>query len=325
MRLIAIEEHFWTAALRDTYAPQAVSFMRRLTGGDRLDDLDEARIAAMDAAGIDVQVLSHWQPGIQDEKPERAVPLARESNDELHAAMQKHPTRFGGFATLPTTDPEAAAEELERCVRTLGFCGALINGFTQNKYLDEPEFAPILERAEALDVPIYLHPRTPHPDVMKAYFQGQFALSQAAWGYSVETGTHALRMIVAGVFDRYPRLRIILGHLGENIPFALWRFDHSMTAHAAMAPYTLQRRPRDYVLQNFLVTTSGHFDPIALRCTISALGIERILFATDYPVESMEQAAGLLTDGSISNEEREHIAHLNAEAQLRLFAPELRP
>jgi 2,3-dihydroxybenzoate decarboxylase len=318
VKTIAIEEHFWTPAVRDTYPPQAVGFMRKLTGGERLDDLDAQRIAAMDAAGIDVQVLSHWQPGVQDAAPADAVALARESNDQLHAAMRRHPTRFGGFATLPTPDPAAAAVELERCVRTLGFCGALINGFTNEKYLDEPEFAPILERAEALDVPIYLHPRTPHPAVMDAYFRGQFALSAAAWGYAVETGTHALRMIVGGVFDRYPRLRLILGHLGENIPFALWRFDHSLTTHFPLQPLKLERRPRDYVLQNFLVTTSGNFDPAALRYTISVLGIERVLFASDYPVESLEGAVGLLTSGDLTEAEREHIAYRNAETQLRL-------
>jgi predicted TIM-barrel fold metal-dependent hydrolase len=316
MTVIAIEEHFWSPALRDTYPERFVGFIRRLTGEGRLDDLGDGRIRELDAAGIDMQVLSHFIPGAQDADAAAAPGLARDSNDHLYAAIQRHPERLAGFATLPTPAPEAAADELERCVRRLGFKGALINGATHSEFLDNPKYHVILERAESLGVPLYLHPRTPHPDVMKAYFQDHFALSQAAWGYAMETGTHALRMILSGVFDKFPKLTVILGHLGENIPFALWRFNHSIVAHAAIAgnPYAhLKKAPRDYFLENFLITTSGHFDPVALRYAISVVGADRVLFATDYPVESAKMATEFLQTADLSAEEREKISHRNAK------------
>lgn len=319
MTLIAIEEHFWSPGLRDIYPERFVGFIRRLTGEGRLDDLGEGRIRELDAAGIDMQVLSHFIPGAQDADAASAPALARDSNDYLHAAIKRHPDRLAGFATLPTPAPQAAADELERCVREFGFKGALINGATHNEFLDNEKYHVILARAETLNVPLYLHPRTPHPEVMKAYFQDHFALSQAAWGYAVETGTHALRMILGGVFDKFPKLKIILGHLGENIPFALWRFDHSIVSHAAIAgaPYAhLKRRPRDYFLENFLITTSGHFDPVALRCAISVVGIDRVLFATDYPVESAKMATAFLRSADLTTQERDKISHRNAQKHL---------
>jgi predicted TIM-barrel fold metal-dependent hydrolase len=318
MPVIAIEEHFWSPGLRDTYPPRFVEFIRRLTGDGRLDDLDEGRIRELDAAAIDVQVLSHFIPGAQDADARSAPQLARASNDHLHAAIMRHPDRLAGFATLPTPAPEEAADELERCVRQLGFKGALINGWTHGEFLDHPRYHVILQRAEALGVPLYLHPRSPHPDVMKAYYEGHHALSQAAWGYAAETGAHALRLILAGIFDKFPKLTIILGHLGENIPFALWRFDHSIVSHARIdSTYAhLKKRPRDYFLDNFVITTSGHFDPIALRCAISVVGAERILFATDYPVESMKMATDFLRTAELSDDEREKIAHRNARRYL---------
>jgi predicted TIM-barrel fold metal-dependent hydrolase len=320
MPVVAIEEHFWSPGLRDSYGERQVGFVRRLTGGDRLDDIAEARIAEIDAAGIDLQVLSQWQPGAQDLPPADAVPLARDSNDFLHAGITRHPERFAGFATLPTAAPDAAADELERAVARLGFKGALINGHTDGEYLDEPKYWPILERAAALGVPIYLHPRSPHPDVMRAYFKDDFTLSQAAWGYAVETGTHALRLIMSGVFERLPRLRIILGHLGECIPYYLWRFDHSVMAHAALsgAGYRFAKRPREVFRDHFLITTSGAFDPIALRCAISVLGAERVLFATDYPVESLRQAVEFLREAPLEDRERDLIASGNAVRELGL-------
>jgi predicted TIM-barrel fold metal-dependent hydrolase len=317
--IIAIEEHFWSPGLRDVYPERFVGFIRRLTGEGRLDDLGDGRIRELDAAGIDMQVLSHFIPGAQDLDAATAPALARSSNNHLHAAIKRHPDRLAGFATLPTPAPEAAADELERCVTELGFKGALINGATHNEFLDAEKYHVILARAEALGVPLYLHPRTPHSDVMKAYFHDHFALSQAAWGYAVETGTHALRLILSGVFDKFPKLTVILGHLGENIPFALWRFDHSIVAHAPIAdnPYGhLQKRPRDYFLQNFLITTSGHFDPAAFRCAIAIVGADRILFATDYPIESAKTATEFLRKVDLSADEREKISHRNARHYL---------
>jgi predicted TIM-barrel fold metal-dependent hydrolase len=319
MTVIAIEEHFWSPGLRDAYPKPFVEFIRRLTGAGRLDDLGEGRIREMDAAGIDLQVLSHFIPGAQDVDAATAPALARDSNDHLHAAIEKHPDRLAGFATLPTPAPQAAADELERCVRKLGFKGALINGTTNGEFLDDEKYHVILARAEALGVPLYLHPRSPHPDVIKAYYQGHHTLSQAAWGYAAETGAHALRMILSGVFDKFPKLIIILGHLGENIPFALWRFDHSVVGHGGGSSYAhLQKRPRQYFLDNFVITTSGHFDPIALRCAISSIGADRILFAVDYPVESAKMATEFLRTAELSDEERENISHRNAKRYLSI-------
>lgn len=320
MKIIAIEEHFWSPTLRDSYPDRQVGFVRALTGGDRLDEVAEKRIAELDSAGIDLQVLSQWQPGAQDADAAASVALATESNDFLAERIARHPERFRGFATLPTPDPAAAARELRRCVEDLGFVGALINGHTAGEYLTEARYRPILEAAAGLDVPIYLHPCTPHPDVMKAYFPDNFALSQAAWGYAIETATHALKLIVGGVFDDLPKLRVILGHLGECIPYYLWRFDHSMMSHANMpgAGYRLKKRPRDYFLDHFTITTSGNFDPLALRCAISVMGVDKIMFATDYPVESLAMAVEFLKGDHIDDEERVLIAHRNAERVLRL-------
>ena len=320
MKVIAIEEHFWSPGLRDSYPQRQVAFVRALTGGARLDDVADGRIAELDAAGIDVQVLSQWQPGAQDADAATAVKLAAESNDFLAARIARHPDRFRGFATLPTPDPGAAARELMRCVEQLGFVGALINGHTKGEYLDEPKYRPILEAAAGLKVPIYLHPQTPHPEAVKAYFRDNFAFSQAAWGYTIETSTHALKLLLSGIFEALPDLRIILGHLGEGIPYSLWRFDHRITENVNLpgGGYRQKRRPREIFLDHFLITTSGHFDPIALRCAISMMGVERVLFATDYPVESLAMAVDFLNGSHITDEERTSIAHRNAERVLRI-------
>jgi uncharacterized protein len=208
MRVIALEEHFWTPeiaeALRDERNPGAGPGSPL---GDKLADLGERRLAAMDAAGIDLQVISHTTPGVQNLDPDTAVTLARAANDRLAEAVREHPDRFAGFATLPTPAPEAAADELERTVAELGFKGAMINGHTAGRFLDDPAFAVLLERAERLGVPLYLHPTEPVPAVREAYYDGLapaagWFLSAAAWGWHAETGLHVLRMVLAGVFDR---------------------------------------------------------------------------------------------------------------------------
>jgi predicted TIM-barrel fold metal-dependent hydrolase len=322
MMVIAIEEHFWSPGLRDRHPTPLQAFFRQLTRGERLAELGERRIADMDDAGIDLQVLSEFAPGAQDADPDSSVALARASNDHLFSAVRHYPERLAGFATLPTPSPESAADELQRCVEELGFKGAMINGYTNNTYLDAPQYHVILARAEALDVPIYLHPRSPHPQVMAAYFDGYFSLSQAAWGYAVETGTHAFRLILSGVFDKFPLLKVVLGHMGENIPYCLTRFQNAVDRHEAIArnpSYIALRRPvADYFLNNFYITTSGAFDPHALRCAISVLGIDRILFATDYPVEDAVAATAFLRSAPLTDEERAKIAHRNAKLLLRL-------
>jgi predicted TIM-barrel fold metal-dependent hydrolase len=279
-------------------------------------DLGEKRLAYMDAAGVDVQVLSFGSPGPQGFDAATAIPMARDANDRLFGAMQAHPDRFAGFAALPTAAPEAAADELERCVAKLGFKGAMIHGHTQGSFLDENKYWPIFERAAALDVPIYLHPTYPHPDAIKAYFSGYEELARAGWGFAIDTSCHFLRIVFAGVFDAYPKLRIILGHLGEGLPFAMHRLnDHTYQAAARRG---LERTPLEYLKQNMLVTTSGNWYPPAFLCTLLALGADNILFAVDWPYEPNTIAMKFLDDLTISDVDKEKIAHGNAERILRM-------
>src|SRR5438445_13180636 len=183
----------------------------------------------MDEAGIDVQVISHGAPAVQRLGAEVAVPLSKNANNRLHEAIKAHPNRFQGFAVLPTANPKAAADELERAVTTLGFKGAMVHGLTNGHFFDERQFWPICERAQALDVPLYMHPAVPHPAVIEVYYRDYLkdypGLVNAAWGFTVETATQGIRLVLSGVFDAYPRLKMILGHLGESLPFSAWRID----------------------------------------------------------------------------------------------------
>src|SRR5467141_3910674 len=206
--IIALEEHYLDPEVKQYGGPGAGPEIVQ-----RLDDLSVLRLKEMDEAGIDIQVLSHSIPGLQGVDAAIGVPLARRVNDRLHEAVQRHPDRFAAFAALPTADPRAAAEELERCVTRLGFKGAMIHGHTRGSFLDEKKDWVIFERAQALGVPLYLHPTLPHPDALKAYFQGYEDLARAGWGFAVDTSCHFLRIVFAGVFDAYPRLKILLGHL----------------------------------------------------------------------------------------------------------------
>jgi 2,3-dihydroxybenzoate decarboxylase len=323
MRIIAIEEHFWTPMLQrnmPSASPRTHGFgdLSERLGFDvpaALSDLGNARIAAMDEAGIDVQVVSLTQPGCERFAPDIAVPMARDSNDRLFEAI-KHSQRFAGFAALPCGDPDAAAKELERSVSRLGFKGALINGHVPGSFLDERKYWSIFESAQALRVPIYLHPAAPHAAAMAAYYDGFEDLSQGAWGFMVDTSIHFLRLVFAGVFDAFPDLKIMLGHLGEALPFGLDRLDdHS---YQAAAHRGLKKRPAQYLKDNLLVTTSGNFSIRAFECARDALGVDKILFAVDWPYESNQAATEFLKQLPVSDEEREKIAHLNAERLLRL-------
>ena len=322
MRVITLEEHFWTDALTDalTEANRSALAMPRLGAlADDLRDLGERRLADMDAAGIDVQVLSVAPPAAQVLDPGPAVRLARAANDQLAAAVGQHPDRFAGFATLPTPDPEAAAAELERTVTGYGFKGALINGHTGGRFLDDEKFWPIFERAEALGVPVYLHPTYPTAQLMELYCQGfdervSATLATGGWGWHVETGLHVLRIILAGVFDRFPGLQMIIGHMGENLPFSLARADDRLT------PVTtgLKRRVADYFRDHFYVTTSGYFTDAPLLCTLMVLGADRILFSVDYPFASNGRGRAFLDAAPVSEADREKLAHGNAERLLGL-------
>jgi predicted TIM-barrel fold metal-dependent hydrolase len=308
-RIIALEEHFWTPELVakrravDRVNPRAV---------ERLGEIGGRRIAEMDAAGIDVQVLSEAEPGAQNLTPEEGVPLARASNDLLHDGMKRHPDRFGGFATLPTSDPAAAAKELERTVK-LGFCGAMLHGSSRGEFLDQRKFWPIFESAVALDVPIYLHPCTPHPGVFDIYYKDHPALARASLGFTVEIAVQAMRLIVSGMFDEFPGLRIILGHLGEALPFLVWRANDTLARTAK-----LKRSFREYFTEHFYVTTSGNFSLPSLQCTIAELGVERVMFAVDWPFQPNGEAVKFVDDASLTQEGRELILGGNARKLLRM-------
>jgi predicted TIM-barrel fold metal-dependent hydrolase len=270
----------------------------------------------MDAAGVDVQVLSHNQPGCQALDADRAVPLAREVNDLLFEAVKAHPDRFAGFAALPTADPAAAVKELDRAVTRLGFKGAMVNGHTRGSFLDDRKFWGIFECAQALGVPIYLHPSKPHPAVMQAYFGGYDELALAAWGFGIDTGAHFLRLVFAGVFDAFPTLTFILGHLGEGLPFMLHRIEDQ--TRLAAARRGLKRRPAQYLTENLVATCSGNFSAPAFLCTVTALGIDNVLFSVDWPYESNTAAVDFLKRQPLDPNDMAKVAHLNAERILRL-------
>ena len=324
MKVIAIEEHFITQMYRSRVgANEFRNFYLQSRGAEmghdiveQNSDLGEKRLAHMDAAGIDMQVLSFGSPGCEAFAADVAIPMAREANDLLYETQKKYPKRFAGFAALPTADPVAAAGELERCVKKLGFKGAMIHGHQQGRFLDDKGYWPIFERAEALDVPIYLHPTLPHPDAIKAYFTGYEDLARAGWGFAVDTSCHFLRLLFGGVFDAYPKLRIILGHLGEGLPFAMHRLDEH--TRAAAARRGLRKTPLEYFKENLLVTTSGNWYEPAFQCTVAALGVDRILFAVDWPYEANKTGVEFLKKISVSDADREKIAHRNAERLLRL-------
>ena len=324
IKTIAIEEHYSTLMQRQKASATEfrgfyLSSRSEHLGHniiDQLADLDEQRLAYMNAAGIDVQVLSFTSPGAQAFDAAEAIPLAKDANDRLHEAVRRHPDRFAGFAALPTAAPDAAADELERAVTKLGFKGTMIHGHTRGSFLDETKYWVIFERAQALGVPIYLHPALPHPDVVKAYFTGYEDLARAAWGFGVDTSCHFLRLVFAGVFDAYPNLKVILGHLGECLPFAMHRLnDHTF---AAAKRRGLQKTPLQYLKDNMVVTTSGNWFEPAFVCTLLALGADNILFAVDWPYEPNTTGIHFLKTLSISDLDREKIAHLNAERLLRL-------
>jgi 2,3-dihydroxybenzoate decarboxylase len=314
-QIVTLEEHYWDQELSSHFTGLDAGGGPEIT--KRLLDLSEMRLAAMDEAGIDIQVLSHTAPSTQKLGADIAADLSRRVNDRLAEAVSRHPQRFAGFAALPTAVPEAAANELERCVKELGFKGAMIHGLANGSFIDHKRFWPIFACAEALDVPVYLHPSVPHPDVIKAYYddyaQDWPILLRAGWGYTVEEATGAIRMVLSGVFDAHPKLKIILGHLGEGLPFLLWRIDSAL-ARPGQKPVKF----RDTFRNNFWITTSGFFSDSALICSMLEVGADRILFSVDYPFESNAPGPRWLERAPISDEDRIKIASGNAKRLLRL-------
>jgi predicted TIM-barrel fold metal-dependent hydrolase len=312
--VIALEEHYYDRELVATFdGPEGRAPETRR----RLDDLGDLRIKEMDEAGIDVQVISHGAPSTQRLDAETAVRLARNVNDRLAQAIAAYPDRFAAFAALPTPDPKAAADELERTVTQLGFKGAMVHGLTNGVFFDDKRFWPIFERAQALDVPLYVHPAVPHSAVVEAYYQDYLAdfptLRTAAWGFTVETATQGIRLVLSGVFDAYPDVKIILGHMGEGLPFLLWRIDHALSR-----PGNRSVSFREQFSQHFYITTSGNFSTPALLCSMMELGVDRILFSVDWPFVPNVPGTKWMHELQLSAEDKTKILSGNAKRLLKM-------
>ena len=317
IRKIILEEHFSTPEVGH-YATKLliiiyldfVAYVR-----PRLADIGALRIEDMDKNGIDLSVVSVTTPGVQMEPDrDKAVNGAKHLNDLLATQVQLYPTRFAGFGTLALQDPKDAAEEMERCIKQLGMKGVLLNGHSNGEYLDDPKFFPVWERAEALGVPVYLHPAD--SPVQASNEAGYPEMAGPGWAWTPETAGHVLRLIYGGVFDRFPKTTVVLGHMGETLPYVLWRLDsrYKMMQHRN----TLKKMPSEYIKQNVMVTTAGSFSDAPLICSILALGADRIMFSVDYPYEYTQEAVEFIEKAPISEEDREKICHGNAEKLLRL-------
>jgi uncharacterized protein len=318
-KLIAIEEHFVTADIRAAWAASSIG--QEGTGGfdlgeieERLDDLGPHRLALMDESGVETQVLSVTTPALHNLEPAESVSLARKTNDLLAAAIAKYPTRFQGFAVLPTAAPAAAASELERSVTHLGFAGAMLCGRTRDKNLDHADFRPIFKTAATHGVPLFVHPQIPQRAVREVYYSGfgdlvDTAFATFALGWHYEAGIQFIRLLLAGVFDEHPDLQIVLGHWGEVVLFYLERLN-VLTRFAK-----LQRPVIDYIRQNLYVTPSGMWSQSYLQRTLEIVGPERILFSTDYPYQYRPGAQGrsFVEAAALSPEQKEMFAHGNWE------------
>ena len=320
--VIALEEHY-----SDLLTGERISARTGAPGGAsrmpdffrKLADLEGERLRSMDQAGIDVQVLSHLSTPLQQLDPGLAVDLAFETNDRLQQTIERNPSRFGGFAALPTPNPAKAADELERCVTKLGFKGAMLWGRTGDSYHDERRFWPIFERAEGLDVPIYIHPGPPHAGIMATvsdYLTDFPTLDGAPWGYTADTATQAFRLMLSGVFEAYPRLRIILGHMGEGLPFQIDRMDESINRPGRYGGKDIALK--DIFTEHFYVTTSGFFSTPALLCTLMTMGIDRVLFSVDYPFVENQPAMDWMERVPLSHEDKEKLFNGNARRLLKL-------
>jgi 2,3-dihydroxybenzoate decarboxylase len=317
VKKIALEEHFLPPSFETYWRPTVAgvdpNHAAKLFAA--LTDFGEARLQSMDEAGIARSVLGLAGPGVQAERDiATAVRNAKSANDYLAEKIAKKPDRYSGFAHIAMQDPRAAADELERCMRELKFSGAMINGHTHGQYLDHPSLAPFWERAEALGAPIYIHPTdpvTPAP-----VLEGYNGLRRATWEWGFETGSHALRLVFGGLFDRFPRAKVMLGHLGETLPYLLWRFD----SRAKLYGVKLAKPPSAYIKENIFVTTSGMCSAEPLNCAIAALGHEHVMFAADHPFEAAHEAGEFLDHVALSENLRRDIAYNNAAKHLGLAA-----
>lgn len=330
MRIVALEEHFTIPSLVRRISPNAIarrgfpvgnSWRRGTAVEQRLPEIGAIRLGEMDQAAIATQVLSLSGPGADLVDGPEGASLARDINDALAKTISEYPDRFAGFAHLPMRSPDAAADELERTVRDLGFCGALINGMTEDLFLDDGRFDPILSRAEQLDVPIYLHPNIPPQSVRQAYYDNLphsagFWLALAGWGWHSETAVHLLRLVLSGVLDRHPRLKLIVGHMGEGLPAMLARCDEIF---AREVPH-LKRSVAQTILDQVWVTTSGMFTLPPFFAALAVFGIDRVMFSVDYPFSSNQRGREFLAALPLAPVDVAKVAHANADQLLRLKA-----
>lgn len=285
--------------VRDLYGDTRHSLPFDFLGA--LLDIGEQRLKVMDENGVDMHVLSLTAPGVQMFDTDRAVDLARVANDQLAEAVRRHPTRFAGLASFAPQHPQQAAREIERARTELGLHGLVVNSHTNDEYYDDEKFWPFFEAAEATDSAIYIHPRAPSKHLAGAC--RKYAMDAALWGYGIEVGTHALRLILSGLFDRFPRLRIVLGHMGEGIPFWLWRIDYMHKIREGQPGITkLSLTPSEYFKRNFAITTSGQENPLALQYSINMIGAENVMWAIDYPYQPTTPAVQFMDDAPLSDD-----------------------
>lgn len=317
LRKIALEEHF----MMDGFQSYSGSFLSlidpavRADLGARLADFDEVRLGEMDRAGIDITVLSQSGPGVQAESDTaQAISRAQQNNDFLARQVARHPTRYAGFACLPMQDPEAAAGELTRAVQQHGFVGALVNGHTRGVYYDTPEYDRFWARLQDLDVPLYLHPIDAW--INPCVYDKHPEIAGATWGWGVETASHALRLLFGGVFDRFPRIKVILGHMGEGLPFQRWRFDSRFAVYSH--GIKLKRKPSEYIGSNIVITTSGVCSHATLVGAVGEMGVESVMFSVDYPYENTAIAAEFIETAPLDPMQLQAICHGNAARILKL-------
>jgi predicted TIM-barrel fold metal-dependent hydrolase len=331
-RVIAVEEHFASRAYLAAAAeldvwPGDVREMELMRGAfgpawvERLSDID-VRLADMDASGTDMALLSLNPPGVQAYQPiPAAKSLVETANDQLAEVVRQWPARFGGLGAIAPQDPEHGAAEIERIMGPLGLSGIMICSHTHGRYLDDPAFEPVLATAEAKGAPIYLHPRMPSPQMADPYWD--YGMFGAIWGFQADAGTHAVRLILSGALDRHPELQLVLGHLGEGLPFWMRRLDnrYAFTYQAgaeAIGMVKLELTPSEYLLRNFTVTTSGMDDHGALAFCLDRLGEDGIMFAIDYPYEESTAATEFLRAADLTDSQRSKISHGNAERLFKL-------
>jgi len=332
MRIVALEEHFIRPDLVSKIDPAAIaargwpladaSQPASMKRDSPLEDVGQGRLDSMDAAGISVQVLSSATPGPEVLEPTEAIAFSKAYNDGLALTVKEHPDRYAGFATLPLVAPEAAADELERAVTELGFVGTMVNGATNNKFLDAPEFDIVLGRAEKLGVPIYVHPNLPVAGIFDAWYSGLpgttgFTASMAGWGWHSETAVHILRLVLSGALDRHPKLKIVIGHMGEGLPIMLERFDDKITPEASY----LSRSVSQTILDQVWITTSGIFSVPSFLSTLLTFGAEKIMFSVDYPYADNNRGTEFLRALPVSPADRLAIASGNADKLLGLNQP----